>query len=56
MLMMELDAKGDPNMPKNLRAVGAGDDLPIDKRVHTLQQKVAELLSALQKAGIKTEL
>jgi hypothetical protein len=43
-------------MKKNLKAVGAADDLPIETRVGILQQQLAELLTALQKAEIKTRL
>lgn len=42
-------------MKDNLKKVGAADDLSVERRVQILQQKVAELLTALQKAGIKTE-
>ncbi len=58
MAAMEFDLKGRENeekMKTNLTRVGAGNDLPIEKRVQALQQTVAELLTALQKAGIKTE-
>jgi hypothetical protein len=40
---------------KNLKRVGAGD-VTHEARVHELQKVVTELLSALEKAGIKTEL
>jgi hypothetical protein len=43
-------------MGKNLKRVGAADDLTYEARVQTLQKTVAELLSALEKANIKTEL
>jgi hypothetical protein len=43
-------------MQKNLKRVGAADDLKYEARVIALQQTVAELLSALEKAGVKTEL
>jgi hypothetical protein len=43
-------------MQKNLKRVGAGDDLPYEARVKVLQETVAELLSALEKAGVKTGL
>jgi hypothetical protein len=55
MAVMEFDDKGDPNIAKNLRALGVGSDLSTERRVQILQQKFAELLTALQKAGIKTE-
>ena len=55
MVAFVFDDKGDPNMKKNLKAVGAGDDFGMEKRVEVIQQKFAELLTALQKAGIKTE-
>jgi len=56
MVAMAFEDKGNPNMPKNLKAVGAANDLPIEKRVQILQQKLAELLTVLQEAGIKTDL
>jgi hypothetical protein len=56
MVAFVFEDKGDPNMPKNLKAVGAADDLPLERRVQILQQKLAELLTVLQEAGIKTEL
>ena len=56
MAVFVFDDKGDPNMRKNLKAVGAMDDLKIEKRVEILQQKFAESLTALQNAGIKTEI
>jgi hypothetical protein len=40
----------------NLKRVGAGDDLSWEARVKVLQETVAELLSALEKANIKTSL
>lgn len=43
-------------MKKNLARVGAASDLPYEARVQALQQVVAELLTALQKAGHKTDL
>lgn len=43
-------------MGKNLKRVGAADDLTYEARVQTLQKTVAELLSALEKANVKTEL
>jgi hypothetical protein len=58
MAALEFDLKGRENEAKmgaNLKRVGAGNDLPIERRVQALQQTVAELLTALQKAGIKTE-
>ncbi len=48
------DDKNDPEMKENLKRVGAGSDLTLETRVQALQQVVAELLTALQKAGIKT--
>jgi hypothetical protein len=56
MVAMVFDDKGDPNMPKNLRRVGAANDLPIETRVQVVQQQLAELVTALEKAGIKTGL
>ena len=56
MAAMVFDDKGDPNMPKNLRRVGAANDLPLENRVQVLQQQLAELITALEKAGIKTGL
>ena len=56
MVAYQFDDKGDPNMPKNLKRVGAANDLQIDARVNILQQQVAELITALEKAGIKTKL
>ena len=55
MAVMEFDDKGNPDVAKNLHALGVGSDLSIEKRVQILQQKLAELITALQKAGIKTE-
>ena len=58
MTAMEFDLKGRENegrMRVNLKRVGAGSDLPIENRVQALQQTVAELLTALQKANIKTD-
>ena len=55
MTTFEFDAKNEPLMKDNLKKVGAADDLSVERRVQILQQKVAELLTALQKAGIKTE-
>ena len=58
MTAMTFDLKGRENearMKTNLKRVGAGNDLPIDNRVQALQQTVAELLTALEKAGVKTE-
>ena len=40
----------------NLKRVGAGNDLTYEARVKVLQETVAELLSALEKAGVKTSL
>jgi hypothetical protein len=48
--------KNEPLMRENLKKVGAMEDLSVERRVKMLQQKVAELLTALQKAGIKTEM
>jgi hypothetical protein len=53
---MVFDDKGNPNMPKNLKVVGAANDLSVEQRVQILQQKLAELLTVLQEAGIKTDL
>jgi hypothetical protein len=55
MVGLEFDDKGDPALRKNLEALGVGRDLPVERRVQLLQQKLAELLTALRKAGIKTE-
>jgi hypothetical protein len=49
------DASDHDGMRQNLRRVGAMNDAPIEARVQALQQTVAELLTALEKAGIKTE-
>ena len=43
-------------LKRNLKRVGAADDLQSEARVKVLQETVAELLSALDKAGIKTSL
>lgn len=43
-------------MRENLQKVGALRDLTVERRVQILQQTVAELLTALQNAGIKTEI
>jgi len=43
-------------MSKNLKRVGAGDDLNYEARVQVLQQTLAEVLTALEKAGVKTTL
>jgi hypothetical protein len=43
-------------MKKNLTRVGAAQDLSYEARVTVLQETVAELLSALEKAGVKTTL
>lgn len=56
MTVFEFDLKNDPLMKENLKKVGAADDLSLERRVQILQQRVAELLTALQKAGIKTEI
>ena len=56
MVVWMFDASGDPNMPKNLKRVGAADDLALEARVQILQQQLAELLTVLEKAGIKTAL
>jgi len=50
------DQKDAELMKKNLIRVGAGNDLTYEARVQALQQVVAELLTALQKAGHKTNL
>jgi hypothetical protein len=44
----------DPIVAENLKKLGVGSDLPIERRVQILQQKFAELLAALQKAGVNT--
>lgn len=58
MTVFNFDLKGTQEekamMKDNLKRVGAGDDLPYESRVHALQKTVAELLTALQKAGVKT--
>jgi hypothetical protein len=56
MVAVLFDTKGDPRMDANLKSLGVGDDLTVERRVQVLQQKLAELLTALQKAGIKTEI
>jgi hypothetical protein len=56
MTVFEFDAKNEPLMRENLKRVGAADDLSVEHRVQILQQKMAELLTALQKAGIKTDI
>jgi hypothetical protein len=56
MVVMAFEDKGDPNMRKNLQRVGAANDLSIEARVQVLQQQLAELITALEKAGIKTGL
>jgi hypothetical protein len=56
MVAMVFEDKGDPNLRKNLSRVGAANDLPIEARVQVVQQQLAELLTALEKAGIKTGL
>ena len=56
MAVMIFDDKNEPDMPKNLKKVGAADDLNMEQRVQVLQQQLAELLTALQKAGIRTDL
>jgi hypothetical protein len=48
------DTKNDPIIRENLKRVGADSDLKVEARVQALQQAVAELLTALEKAGIKT--
>ena len=55
MSVMEFDEKGDPELRKNLHVLGVGSDFSLERRVQILQQKLAELITALQKAGIKTE-
>jgi hypothetical protein len=54
--MPEFEDKGEPLMRKNLKAVGAMDDLSYQQRVVIMQQRLAELLTALEKAGIKTDI
>jgi hypothetical protein len=56
MVAMVFEDKGDPKMRKNLSRVGAANDLPIEARVQIVQQQLAELITALEKAGIKTGL
>lgn len=56
MTVFEFDLKNEPLMKENLKKVGAGEDLSVERRVQILQQRVAELLTTLQKAGIKTEI
>ena len=53
--MPEFEDKGEPLMRENLKALGAMDDLPYEKRVVVMQQRLAQLLTALQKAGINTD-
>jgi hypothetical protein len=55
MAAFEFDDRGEPLMKENLKKVGVGSDLSDEWRVRILQQRLAELLTALQKAGIKTE-
>jgi hypothetical protein len=55
MAVMEFDDKSNPELAKNLRVLGVGNDFTVERRVQLLQQKLAELITALQKAGIKTE-
>ncbi len=55
MAAMEFDDKGSPELRKNLQALGVGNDFSTERRVQILTQKLAELLAALQKAGIRTE-
>jgi hypothetical protein len=55
MAVMEFDEKGDPELRKNLHALGVGNDFSVEKRVQILQQRLAELITALEKAGIKTD-
>jgi hypothetical protein len=55
MAVMEFDDKGKPEVAKHLRALGVGSNLSVEKRVEIMQQRIAELIAALQKAGIKTE-
>ena len=52
---LPLDQKDAEIMRKNLIRVGAGNDLTYEARVQALQQAVAELLTALEKAGHKTK-
>ena len=54
MAVLEFDDKGEPLMAENLRKLGVGADLSLERRVKILQQKLAELLTALQKAGVQT--
>jgi hypothetical protein len=56
MTAVVFDDKGEPRMVANLKKLGVGDDLPVEQRVQILQQKLAELMTALQKAGIETEI
>ncbi len=56
MSVFDFDTKNEPLMEQNLKKVGVGGDLSVDRRVQILQQKMAELLTALQQAGIKTEI
>lgn len=44
----------DPLVAAYLKKLGVGSDLSIEHRVQILQQKFAELLAALQKAGVNT--
>ncbi len=54
--MPVFDDRKEPLMRDNLKALGALDDLSYEKRVEVMQQRLAELLTALQKAGIKTDI
>ena len=54
--MTKFKPEDQERMTKNLKRVGAGDDLTYEARVKVIQETVAELLSALDKAGVKTSL
>lgn len=56
MTASRFNLKNEPLMKNNLNRVGAGDDLSVEHHVRVLHQELAELLTALQKAGIKTEI
>lgn len=56
MSVFKFEDRNEPLMRENLKKIGAMDNLSVERRVQMLQQKVAELLTASQKAGIKTEI
>ncbi len=46
-MVFEFDDKNEPGLRENLKKVGVGHDLSVERRVQILQQKLAELLTAL---------